>query len=150
MKTLTPKQINYSWSSFDRDVNLLVQLLKQTSFKPKTIVAIAVGGLCLGAKLRNILKAPLTIISTALYKEAQRKSVLTLNASYTVPLRNPILLCDEIVDTGTTLKAVKKHLELGGLEVKTATLFYKISSSIKPDYYIHQTNKWVVMPWEKI
>ncbi|MCK4844739.1 MAG: phosphoribosyltransferase, partial [Candidatus Heimdallarchaeota archaeon] len=31
---------------------------------------------------------------------------------------------------------------------KSATLYYKKHSIIKPDYYIKETENWVVYPWE--
>ena len=33
-------------------------------------------------------------------------------------------------------------------EIRTATLYYKKHSILKPDYYIRETKDWVVYPWE--
>ena len=143
------KQLIYTWRQFDVDVLKLIDLLQKDHFIPKSLVCVAVGGLCLGAKMRNLTGKSLTIISTALYTGQQRRRTLTLNSSYTTPLCSPVLVLDDVADTGHTLQMVKEHLELGGIEVRTATLFYKESSIIKPDYYIHRTNRWVICPWEK-
>lgn len=51
------------------------------------------------------------------------------------------LIVDDIADTGKTLK------KCGSLYL-TATLFYKPRSEIKPDFYIYETTKWIVFPWE--
>ena len=142
------KILKCSWSQFDRDINTLVERMTRDGFKPKSIVCIATGGLCLGAKLRNILKLPLTIISTASYSGTQRQKTLMLNSSYVVPLQSPVLVVDDVADSGRTLTTVKEHLQLGGVEVRTATLFYKETSVIKPDWYLHKTNRWLVFPWE--
>ena len=139
----------YNWEQFDSDVNIIVRKVKDSYFSPKTIVCIATGGLSLGAKLHNLLDKPLTIISAKSYMGFQKGSIL-LNCSYTVPLKSPILLVDEITDTGKTISLVKEHLELGGVEVKTVTLFYKEHSSYKPDWYIRKVadKTWVKFPWE--
>jgi len=142
------KTLKYSWSQFDRDVYTLVDRMTRDGFKPRSIVCIATGGLCLGAKLRNTLKLPLTIISTASYSGIQRQKTLTLNSSYVVPLQSPVLVVDDVADSGRTLTIVKEHLQLGGIEVRTATLFYKETSIIKPDWYLHKSNRWLVFPWE--
>jgi len=51
------------------------------------------------------------------------------------------LIVDDIADTGITLK------KCGSLYL-TATLFYKNRSTVKPDFFIEETDLWVVFPWE--
>lgn len=52
------------------------------------------------------------------------------------------LIVDDIAHTGITLK------KYGSLYL-TATLFYKSESEVKPDFYIEETEKWIVFPWER-
>lgn len=146
---MSPKIVKYSWKSFDRDTQKLIRLINKSNYKPQTIVAIAKGGLPLGVKLSNLLLVPLTIISAKSYKGTIQNSLM-LNASYTVPLQSPVLLVDEVVDTGHTMSLVKEHLQLGGVEIRTATLFYKEKSTIKPNWSIHkiEETKWLIFPWE--
>lgn len=59
--------------------------------------------------------------------------------------RKKILVLDDIADTGKTL------LEIESLSFITATLAYKDTSEITPDYhgeYMEHEN-WLVFPWEK-
>ena len=51
------------------------------------------------------------------------------------------LIVDDIADTGITLK------KYGSLYL-FATLFYKPRSEVKPDFYLIETTKWIVFPWE--
>lgn len=53
------------------------------------------------------------------------------------------LIVDDIADTGITLR------KCGNLYT-TATLFYKPRSKVKPDFYVEETTKWIVFPWEDI
>ncbi|MBI4215006.1 phosphoribosyltransferase [archaeon] len=60
-----------------------------------------------------------------------------------------LLIVDDLVDKGDTMKAalqMSKNAEAA--EVRTAALLCK-SPSFKPDYYVRETQEWVVFPWEK-
>lgn len=59
-----------------------------------------------------------------------------------------VLLVDDIADTGNSLKAALEHVrEKGAKQVKIACLHYKPWSKVKPDYYVEETQKWVIYPW---
>lgn len=61
-----------------------------------------------------------------------------------------VLLVDEVVDTGNTMKKVVELLgRLGAKSVRTAVLHYKVGSSFEPDYYVEKMNEWawVFYPW---
>lgn len=65
-----------------------------------------------------------------------------------------ILLVDDVFDTGKTMEKVlrllKERTRLSH-EVRIATLFYKPKrnkTDIIPDYYLHESDKWVVFPHE--
>lgn len=60
-----------------------------------------------------------------------------------------ILLFDDVADTGESLVFVKKYLlKLGAKSVKTATIFLKDRSIVKPDYSAAKTNAWIIFPFE--
>ena len=63
-----------------------------------------------------------------------------------------ILLVDDISDSGDTLSSVLETLKSlpQVLEVKTATLVYRDTTKVVPDYYdlMLDTPAWVVFPWE--
>jgi hypoxanthine phosphoribosyltransferase len=44
------------------------------------------------------------------------------------------------------IKLIKEALP--NATIKTAVLFYKPKSKIKPDYYVEETTDWIVFPWE--
>jgi hypoxanthine phosphoribosyltransferase len=146
------KKLKYSWKQFDNDCDSLVRKIKRSKYNPKTIVALARGGLCLGVRLSHRLKKPLLIISTKAYAENKKamKTVI-LNSSYTVPLQSPILICDEISDTGITLDILKEHFETLAVEIKTCTLLYKPRTKVKPDYFCKEVanDSWVTFCWEE-
>lgn len=142
-------KIKYTWRQFEVDCKNLIRRVRYADFKPATIVGVATGGLPLGTKLKNKLNTPLVIISAESYKGKQ-KGDLAFNVSFTKPLQSPVLLIDDIVDTGSTLKSIYNYISSLGIKVKTATLFYKERSTIRPDWYMNkvESKKWVSFCWE--
>ena len=62
-----------------------------------------------------------------------------------------VLLFDDVADSGGSLVFVKKILEERGAQsVRTATLFYKPKSVIKPDFFAYQTSAWILFPFERV
>lgn len=61
-----------------------------------------------------------------------------------------VLIIDDIVDSGKTMIEVFKILneKFPNTEFKLATLFYKKTALIKPDFYIKQTDMWIEFFWE--
>lgn len=61
-----------------------------------------------------------------------------------------VLVVDDVADSGRTLALVVAMLEKQGAKVvKTATLHYKLSSIVKPEFFVKETQNWIVYPWEK-
>lgn len=145
------KKYKYTWKQFDVDCKNLVRRIKYAKYEPKTIVALARGGLPLGVKLSHLMGRYMMIVSAKTYNSKnQQDNTVLLNSSYTVPLQSPTLIVDEIVDNGKTLKIVKRHFQALGIQVKTATLLYKEHSVVKPDWYMKKVPNdcWVEFPWE--
>lgn len=60
-----------------------------------------------------------------------------------------ILLFDDVADSGESLIFASDYLlAQGAKEVKTATLFFKERSAIRPDYYGTTTDAWIIFPFE--
>lgn len=63
----------------------------------------------------------------------------------------PVLVVDDIFDTGRSLQKVIELLAPRTRNVKTATLYYKPSAALvplKPDYYLRTAERWIVFPHE--
>ena len=131
---------------------LLTQAEKIQGYKPDLIVGIARGGLIPARILTDLLETPLlATIEVEFYLGiAQTKAEPTLKQPLTTPVRcKKILLVDDIADTGKTLQLAKSHLQnLGPSEIKIATLYLKLQSITKPDFYEKQTSNWVIFPWD--
>jgi len=80
--------------------------------------------------------------------ETRKTPVLTQGVSVAVTGK-AVLIADDVADSGESLKLVKAHvLQQGATEARVATVYYKPWSTVKPDYYMRETRRWVVFPWE--
>jgi hypothetical protein len=67
-----------------------------------------------------------------------------------------LLIVDDVFDTGLSLKELRRCLQDGApphalREIRTACPWYKPSrnrSGMVPDYYLHETDAWLVFPHE--
>lgn len=140
----------YPYERFVNDVKALVKLTQ--SYQPDTLIAIARGGLTLGhAYAIATDNRRLTTINSVLYEGDQRGKSCEI---FNVPELNSakkVLLLDDIVDSGQTVKEVLKHLQgcFPEVEFKIASIYYKESAVIQPDFALHEAHDWIEFFWEK-
>ena len=58
-------------------------------------------------------------------------------------ITNRTLIVDDISDTGRTLERYSLMMK-GAI----ATLHYKPTSKVRPDYFYSETLDWIIYPWE--
>jgi hypoxanthine phosphoribosyltransferase len=125
--------------------------IRKSGFKPDLIIAIYRGGWLPARVLSDLLETRLAHVSAEFYvsvAETRNEPVLTQGISVSVADKK-VLIVDDVADTGKSLKLVKEHVtQQGAREVRTATVYYKPWSVVKPDYYERQTRLWIVFPWE--
>jgi uncharacterized protein len=147
-----------SWSDYNQSIERLAVKVNESGWRFNQIVCIARGGLRVGDTLSRIFKLPLAIISTQSYtgeagKERGRLTVAKHMTMTTPALGDRVLLVDDLVDSGVTLEAVKRHLlETFPMvaDLRTAVLWYKGCSRCAPDYYVEHLpdNPWIHQPFE--
>jgi hypothetical protein len=148
-------KLKFKVPKWDQIYNMLLELaytIKSSGFKPDIIVGVSRGGWPPARVLSDLLDNPnLANVRAEFYlgvAKTKGKPVLTQPVSVDVAGKK-VLIVDEIVDTGKSLKLVKEHImEQGASDVKITTVYYKPWSILKPDYYAKETNSWVVFPWE--
>ena len=128
-------------------------LLKKIDFSNYDIlIGVAKGGLPLLVKLANKTEKDYQIIKAYSYEGRERRQ-LVVEGYY--PLRYNsncrVLLIDDLVDSGKTLKIIRENLlGRGAASVETLTLFYKPQSVVVPEWYLHGVEnwQWIKFPWE--
>ncbi|MBS7658814.1 MAG: phosphoribosyltransferase [Candidatus Bathyarchaeia archaeon] len=131
----------------------LADKIKKSGFFPDLIIGVARGGWIPARILSDLLEnSNVASVRVEFYVDIAKTShspKITQGVSVSLTGRK-ILVVDDVADTGKSLKAVIDYLyNLGAKEVKTATLHYKPKSIIKPDFYIEETDAWIVYPHER-
>jgi hypoxanthine phosphoribosyltransferase len=143
-----PDEICITWLEFLR---LVGKLAKKIPNKYWTWVLIGSNGFRVGAALynkvsRDIIKKATPVFVQAKHYKGKIKEKRIILSPILGKIKGPVLIVDDIVDSGETALAVKK--KLGKSNIDLAVIFKKHWSKVKPDYYVAKTDKWVVFPWE--
>jgi len=146
----------------------LAAKIMHSGFRPNFIVALWRSGTPIGCVVQEYLEyhqieTDHIAIRTSSYEgiEKRGKEVRVHALDYIVERANAedrLLLVDDVFDTGKSITAVinelgkrcRKNLPQ---EIKIATVYYKPKNNlteIVPDYYIHETDKWLVFPHELV
>jgi uncharacterized protein len=148
------KDLHVSWDEYHQKIERLAWMIHQSGWKFNQIVCLAKGGLRVGDVLARIYDVPLAVLSTASYSGDGGRDRGTLVFSHdltktTQHLGSHVLLVDDLVDSGVPWLDRKYGFYIE--EVRTAVLWYKACSVIKPDYYVDhlEHNPWIHQPFEK-
>ncbi|RLI65934.1 MAG: hypothetical protein DRO67_01890 [Candidatus Asgardarchaeum californiense] len=147
MQVPTKHYLYYTWGDFEEDVLKILRLLRDNIYH--TIAPVAFGGLTLGTKLKNIYDVKTRIIFASSYNST-KKGELKVKVGDLTKMISPVLVVDDIADTGTTLDTIASYLQNNNIEFDTLTLFYKKRSIHKPSFYLHKVedDRWIIFPWE--
>jgi len=140
-------KVYYGYETFLADTK---QLTKKIEWEFDAVIAIARGGLSLAQLLGEYydLRAVYSI-NTIGYNDTQKlDSVKVFNLPQLQDARS-VLIVDDIVDSGDTLVEVLKALDEAYPHVtfKTASLFYKKSAKIAPNWYVKESTEWIDFYW---
>jgi hypoxanthine phosphoribosyltransferase len=142
-----------------------VQILR-SGFRPSFLVGIWRGGAPIGICVQEVLEyngieCDHISIRTSSYTGIgeQAKTVRVHAVDYLVSqlkAEDQLLLIDDVFDSGRSLEAVVAELQRRCRrnmpeQVKIATVYYKPTrniSSLRPDYFIRETDQWLVFPHE--
>lgn len=131
----------------------------------KYILAVAKGGvipaILIASRLSNTSNFNTLIIKAIHYEdEVKATEKVYIDRPLLEDIKNKVEECrrenkvvfiiDDIADTGMTLKSLINNIGSNG--VKTATLYLKPKSILKPDYYGEEckNEEWIVFPWEVV
>ena len=161
--------IEKTWLTADRllaDSFRLANLILESGFRPTHIVGIWRGGAPVGIAVQELLEyngiaADHIAIRTASYLGIDRQDaeVRVSSLGYLVDTLDPedrLVVVDDVFDSGRSVEAFLRELSVRcrhnmPREVRIATVYWKPArnrSSLKPDYYVHETNDWLVFPHE--
>lgn len=154
----TPGHLWVDWDGYHKAIERLAAIVHASDYRFDQVLCLARGGVRIGDVFSRLFKVPLAILSTSSYREdgGTRRGELDIAQSITStagPLAGRILLIDDLVDSGITLHEVQQHLKENFpsvTEVRSAVIWYKACSVIKPDYYVDflEDSPWIHQPFE--
>jgi len=153
------KHLYVGWEQYHRMIEQLALQVHDSGFQFDSLLCLARGGLRIGDVFSRLYDVPLAILAASSYRQAAgtRQGELDIAEFITTTggaLRGKLLLVDDLVDSGVTLARVVEHLRSRYptlREVRTAVLWYKSVSAVKPDYYVQYLadSPWIHQPFEE-
>lgn len=144
-----------TWSDFGNAARDLARAVLSSGWTPEVVIAVARGGLI-----------PAGAVAYAL----DTKAMGTLNVEFYTgvgeTLPDPVvlppfmdasdlagrrtLIVDDVADSGRTLALVMELVRKHGAEARSAVLYSKPQSVIRPEYSWRETDKWIMFPWSSL
>lgn len=144
--------LNLSWDEIEKMCEKLKEKISNSNFNIDVIVGISRGGLVparILADLFDIKDLGTMKIESYTGIGTKKEPKITQDLLIDIKSKN-VLLVDDVVDSGESLILAKEHLlKKSPKNLKIATLHYKKTSKIIPDFYIEETDKWIIYPWER-
>ena len=137
----------------------------ESGYRPNYIVGVWRGGAPIGIAVQEFLdvlgvESDHIAIRTSYYSgiDERKKSVQVYGLNYIIrklESEDSLLIVDDVHDTGVSvdqiIKDLKKACKKNTPEIKVATPYFKPSknqTSRTPDFYLHETDRWLVFPHE--
>ena len=142
-------KIYYPYKDFKNDLKIITQKIDQPF---DAILGIARGGLSMAQMLGEYYNIrEVYSINTIGYDETEKKDTVVVFNIPTLKYAKSVLVVDDIVDSGDTLEEVLNGWEsrYPNIVFKTASLFYKKSAKITPDWYAQETQNWIEFFWSE-
>ena len=137
-----------------------------SGFRPSFIVGIWRGGTPVGIAVQELLdyfgvQTDHISIRTSLYDDIDERNtdIRVHGLQYIVDnisADDDLLIVDDVFDTGLSIDAVIHHMKLKARrntprDIRIATTYFKPTNNRTertPDYFVHETDKWLVFPHE--
>lgn len=123
------KSYSIQWFQYKKDLHELAEKLSTHKFSG--IYGIPRGGLVIAVNLSHILKLPL-LASPRPHKRGEK----------------PLLIVDDVSDTGKTLRILASRLKERRIDFQVATLYRKDGTIYEPNYFTRTINQWIQFSWE--
>lgn len=140
----------YDYDSFKADTLTLVAQIR--AYDPDALLPIARGGLTLSHAIAHALDIRAVLpINAILYEKEQKGDSCDVFNVPDLKEYERILILDDIVDSGETLKRVQECLfsRYSDKRFKTASLFYKRTAAVLPEFSVHEATQWIDFFWER-
>lgn len=152
---MSSEKLTLSYEGFGLAIRELAQSIADSGYKPDAILSIARGGFLIGGALGYALGVKNTLAMSVEFYTGENQRLPVPVVLPPIPKVSDfqgltILIADDVADTGETLKLVQDFVAPHVKEARSAVLYEKPHSVIKPDYRWQMTDKWINFPWSTL
>lgn len=146
---MKPVLTHPSYHDVEKGCGLLSTQIVRNCDEPELIVGLARGGLIPAVIMSHIMRVKMIPVSYS-SKKGEGEYKQYENTLPLLPVKS-ILIMDDIIDSGFTMREVYEHYIGQGHNVDVACLYWKEGAAIDPLYSWQEIGKdapWIIFPWE--
>ena len=139
----------YPYGEFREDLKALIEKIDEDF---DVLMPISRGGLSMGQMLGEFYGIrEVYAVNTISYDETKKRESVTVFNLPTLKEGQRVLILDDIVDSGDTLVELLKVLKINYPTIifKTATIFYKPTAIIEPNWWVKNPEAWIEFFWSE-
>jgi len=151
---------------FNNDSFKLARKIWDDGFKPDFLIGVWRGGTVPGMIIHEFFKykgkkVDHIAVRTGRYHgiDEKKESVEIYGLGYVIDnlgADDKLLIVDDVFDEGRTVQALLNEIRRRSrrntpIDIRVATVYYKSNrnkTDIKPDYFVHDTDSWIIFPHE--
>jgi uncharacterized protein len=137
-----------TWEAVSSLTDDLARIIRDDTFQPNLIIAVARGGFIPARLLSSRLNVKRMGSIGITYEGSARKTPRIYNISGPIDSTDRILLVEDALETGRSLADAREKLSSDAAAVHTVAYFYRPDSVITPDYSIRMISRLPEFPWE--
>jgi hypoxanthine phosphoribosyltransferase len=150
-----PERERLTWERFGSASRELAADIVASGFVPDIVIAIARGGLIpAGAVAYAIGTKAAGTLNVEFYSDIEETLpdpvVLAPLLDTDAVVGRRLLVVDDVADSGRTLALVIDLLRAHAAEVRSAVLYTKPRTIMRPDYSWRETDRWINFPWSTL
>jgi len=139
-----------SWPEYGNLAQALAEKVRSSGKRFDLVVGIARGGMPVAMVISDRLNVRIDFINVKSYFGIAERGHPKILSTLTDDIAGKnVLIVDDLVDQGDTMKVVAEYLfEQGPRLLEVAVLFKKPWTKFEPNYYLEVVDRWVVFPFE--
>lgn len=143
------QKVYYGYDEFVADAKDLLDQIEV--YEPDALVAVARGGMALAQLIGEAMDTrEVYSVNSILYEDTVKLDHAKVFNIPNLENRKKVVLIDDIVDSGESMIHIIAKLSklYPDCEFKIATIFYKKTAAIQPDFTVKEANHWIEFFWE--
>lgn len=140
--------VDLSWEDVDSLATELAALVEKDNCQPNVIMAVARGGFVPARLLSSRLDVRRMSSIGIIYADDSRTGRIIYSFPQPVGNEHRVLLVEDVVETGRSLRDACDYLTTHGAKVWTAAFYHQSTSVLSPDFSLGVCDEPPKFPWE--